>query len=388
MVGGRRRLPRQEAPDARRAAGRGAGAKPRASADPGAARPGCACAGADLRLRRARRREAGGDRGGARGAGCWTWTSADGWAPFIFQDGEGDGAKPNATARRSWAWRTIASRPRAEASRAGDAQLPRRVRHPPRRCRCWRRARRRTSRPRARPAATRWIARGSSSSPARSATSIASARSATTSRRSATPTGWRRRSPSECWRTRARWRDARPEHGPAMRAVVERRARAPSRRLPWAPRVGHRGDARRRTGWSRSGPGAGAAMRAWPRCATAIRRCAARVERARRGQVRLRAVRATQACLQCEGLLSPKSRYTLGHVRSANPRGAGASGSARTTSSAGGSWAARRWGCCNRRRGRSSWRRSSRVLAERVADAAGIVEDGSINLARKRNPPT
>ena len=29
-----------------------------------------------------------------------------------------------------------------------------------------------------------------------------------------------------------------------------------------------------------------------------------------------------------------------------------------------------------------------RVLAERVADAAGIVEDGSINQARKKNPPT
>jgi hypothetical protein len=29
-----------------------------------------------------------------------------------------------------------------------------------------------------------------------------------------------------------------------------------------------------------------------------------------------------------------------------------------------------------------------RMLAERVADAAGIVEDGSINQARKRNPPT
>jgi hypothetical protein len=29
-----------------------------------------------------------------------------------------------------------------------------------------------------------------------------------------------------------------------------------------------------------------------------------------------------------------------------------------------------------------------RLLAERVADAAGIVEDGSINLARRKNPPT
>ena len=112
-----------------------------------------------------------------------------------------------------------------------------------------------------------------------------------------------------------------------------------------------------------------------------------RVDRYLRGKTRVRAVRAAQARLLCEGLLSPKSRYTPGSYDL-------------PTHEALATWERKHdifgWGFLggetlgmllapNRSLLLDDLRR---VLAERVADAAGIVEDGSINQARKRNPPT
>ena len=112
-----------------------------------------------------------------------------------------------------------------------------------------------------------------------------------------------------------------------------------------------------------------------------------RVDRYLRGRSRVRAVRAAQARLLCEGLLSPKSRYTPGSYDL-------------PTHEALATWERKHdifgWGLLG---GETlglllAPTRSlllddlRRVLAERVADAAGIVEDGSINQARKKNPPT
>ena len=112
-----------------------------------------------------------------------------------------------------------------------------------------------------------------------------------------------------------------------------------------------------------------------------------RVDRYLRGKARVRAVRAAQARLVCEGLLSPKSRYTPGSYDL-------------PTHEALATWERKHdifgWGLLG---GETlgmllAPTRSlllddlRRVLAERVADAAGIVEDGSINQARRRNPPT
>jgi hypothetical protein len=112
-----------------------------------------------------------------------------------------------------------------------------------------------------------------------------------------------------------------------------------------------------------------------------------RVDRYLRGKTRVRAVRAAQARLLCEGLLSPKSRYTPGSYDL-------------PTHEALATWERKNdvfgWGFLG---GETMGMLLAptrslllddlrRVLAERVADAAGIVEDGSINQSRKRNPPT
>jgi hypothetical protein len=112
-----------------------------------------------------------------------------------------------------------------------------------------------------------------------------------------------------------------------------------------------------------------------------------RVDRYLRGQARLRAVRAMQARLVCEGLLGPKSRFVDGQYDLPSHEALA-------------TWERKHdifgWGFLGgetlgallaptRGLALDAWKR---VLAERVADAAGIVEDGSINQARKRNPPT
>jgi hypothetical protein len=112
-----------------------------------------------------------------------------------------------------------------------------------------------------------------------------------------------------------------------------------------------------------------------------------RVDRYLRGKMRLRAVRAAQARLLCEALLSPKSRYASGSYDL-------------PTHEALATWERKHdvfgWGFLGgetlglllaptRSLVLDDFRR---LLAERVADAAGIVEDGSINQARRKNPPT
>jgi hypothetical protein len=112
-----------------------------------------------------------------------------------------------------------------------------------------------------------------------------------------------------------------------------------------------------------------------------------RVDRYVRGQARLRAVRAMQARLQCEGLLSARSRTTTGMYDLPSHEALA-------------TWERKHdvfgWGFLGgetqamllRPARALSLEAFRRVLAERVADAAGIVEDGSINALRKKNPPT
>jgi hypothetical protein len=112
-----------------------------------------------------------------------------------------------------------------------------------------------------------------------------------------------------------------------------------------------------------------------------------RVDRFLRGQTRLRAVRALQARMTCEALLGPKSRFVEGQYDL-------------PTHEALATWERKHdifgWGMLggetlgallepNRALLFDDFQR---VVAERVADAAGIVEDGSINQVRRKNPPT
>jgi hypothetical protein len=115
-----------------------------------------------------------------------------------------------------------------------------------------------------------------------------------------------------------------------------------------------------------------------------------RADRYLRGQARLRAVRALQARMVCDGLLGPNSdrhKYVEGQYDL-------------PTHEALAVWERKNdifgWGMLGgetlgallepeRALLLDDFRR---VLAERVADAAGVVEDGSINQARRKNPPT
>jgi hypothetical protein len=112
-----------------------------------------------------------------------------------------------------------------------------------------------------------------------------------------------------------------------------------------------------------------------------------RVDREARGRARVRAVRAAQARLLCEGLLSPRSRFVSGTYDL--PTHEALAGWERKNDIFG-------WGFLGGETLGSLLRPTRdlllddfrRLLAERIADAASIVEDGSINLARRRNPPT
>ena len=230
-------------------------------------------------------------------------------------DADGDSA---AAAASTTTWRCSASR---------------------RRCRCWRRASRRTWRRRARPASTRSIARA-----------------------------------LEQWTGDVGYLDrdrAQREYEQALHDAdwIDKeiaRASAERRRC-------------RRLGAAAPG-GAPGAARAIPSCAGASTATCA----ARRG---VRAVRAAQARLVCEGLLTRAQPLHARHVRPADARGAGRLGAQERHL---------RLGLPGRRDAGDAaaaaaraarWTTFKRVLAERVADAAGIVEDGSINQ-RARNPPT
>lgn len=111
----------------------------------------------------------------------------------------------------------------------------------------------------------------------------------------------------------------------------------------------------------------------------------ARLERTRRGQERLRVIRAVQARLICEGLLGGKVKYTDGMFDLASHEALA-------------DWERKNdifgWGFIGDET-LAALQRSpfalhletfERILAERVADAAGIIEDGSV--ARGRKPAT
>jgi hypothetical protein len=107
------------------------------------------------------------------------------------------------------------------------------------------------------------------------------------------------------------------------------------------------------------------------------RKQGARIERYRRGQARLRAVRAVQARLICEGLLSPRVKYVHGLFDLA-------------TNQALAAWERKNdifgWGflggetlaALQRPQPELHFDTFRRVLMERIADAAGILEDGSV----------
>jgi hypothetical protein len=107
------------------------------------------------------------------------------------------------------------------------------------------------------------------------------------------------------------------------------------------------------------------------------RKQGARIERCRRGQARLRAVRAVQARLVCEGLLSPRVKYVHGLFDLA-------------TNQALAAWERKNdvfgWGflggetlsALQRPQPELHFDTFRRVLMERIADAAGILEDGSV----------
>jgi hypothetical protein len=112
-----------------------------------------------------------------------------------------------------------------------------------------------------------------------------------------------------------------------------------------------------------------------------------RADRYVRGQARLRAVRALQARLVCEGLLTPRSRYVEG-TYDLPTHEALAIWERRHDIFGWGFLGGETLGALLEPERALLFDDFRRVLAERVADAAGIVEDGSINQARRRNPPT
>jgi hypothetical protein len=112
-----------------------------------------------------------------------------------------------------------------------------------------------------------------------------------------------------------------------------------------------------------------------------------RVDRYARGQARLRAVRAMQARMLCEGLLTARSRYTPGTYDLPSNE-ALATWERKHDIFGWGFLGGETLGMLLRPPRALMLDGFKRFLAERVADAAGIVEDGSINTLRKKNPPT
>lgn len=118
------------------------------------------------------------------------------------------------------------------------------------------------------------------------------------------------------------------------------------------------------------------------RLAAGDRKLAARIERYRRGQSRLRAIRALQARLICEGLLSPRTKYVHGLFDLA-------------TNQALAAWERKNdifgWGFLGGETLAALQRPPMelhvdtfrRILMERIADSAGILEDGSISSSGK-----
>jgi hypothetical protein len=115
------------------------------------------------------------------------------------------------------------------------------------------------------------------------------------------------------------------------------------------------------------------------------RKMTARLERYRRGQTRLRAIRAVQARLICEGLLTPRTKFVHGLFDLA-------------TNQALAAWERKNdifgWGFLGGETLAALQRPQSelhvetfrRILMERIADSAGILEDGS--AAGGKSPAT
>jgi hypothetical protein len=116
--------------------------------------------------------------------------------------------------------------------------------------------------------------------------------------------------------------------------------------------------------------------------ATDDAKAAARIERTRRGQVRLRAIRAAQARLVCEGLLSSRAKHVEGQFDLA-------------TNQALAAWERKNnifgWGFLGGETLAALQRPPldlhfdtfRRILMERVTDVAGIIEDGSVSGGSK-----
>jgi hypothetical protein len=109
---------------------------------------------------------------------------------------------------------------------------------------------------------------------------------------------------------------------------------------------------------------------------------AAHIDRFHRGQARLRAIRAVQARLMCEGLLAPRAKHIPGMFDLA-------------TNEALAAWERKNnifgWGFLGGETSTALLRPPlelhfatfRRILMERVADAAGIIEDGSVSVGAK-----
>jgi hypothetical protein len=138
---------------------------------------------------------------------------------------------------------------------------------------------------------------------------------------------------------------------------------------------------------ARRSPGMMASLEAAIATLRADPKARARADRAVRGQVRVRAVRAVQARLVCEGFLSPRSRFVPGTFDL-------------PTHEALARWERKNdifgWGFLGGETlaallaptRNATLDALKRTLSDRLADAAGIVEDGSINNTHKKNPPT
>jgi hypothetical protein len=112
------------------------------------------------------------------------------------------------------------------------------------------------------------------------------------------------------------------------------------------------------------------------------KRTAARVERYRRGQARLRAIRAVQARLACEGLLSARTKFVPGQFDLATHHALAA-------------WERKNdifgWGFLGGETSTALQRPQMelhldtfrRIVMERIADGAAILEDGSASTSKK-----
>ena len=310
--------------------------------------------------------------GEAHARGLLVVNLADGWAPFIFQDGDGgDDAGDGCRRWRDGGWwrgRHRLRRGRAPGRRRGD--------------------RGDDDRQSDRPRASIGIA-------PRSSTSRTSASIPTDDRRARGRTTISSRSgsrrPCRCWRRGSSGTPGRSV-GPAMPPWTSRPCGGSPSRSAYQDREHARRqatEATRDVEWVEQ-ERAARGLTDHPAALAALRgdgnpKVVARAERALRGQVRLRAVRATQAFLQCEGLLSPKSRFVSGSFDL-------------PTHEALAEWERKNdifgWGILGgetlsamlQPAMESHLETFRRVLAERVADAAGIVEDGS--TSRGERPAT